>query len=522
MKRPFVRLGLAAWLVVSSLAMLSSGMASAQQPDDDADVSAAAVTVPSTVQYQGYVTVSGSAYDGTGYFKFAIVDAAGTTTYWSNNGTSVNGGAPTAAVPLTVAKGYFNVRLGSAMTNMNKSIGAAVFKAAGRYLRVWFATKAAGPYTQLSLTPIDSSPYALNADTLDGLDGSGYSPVSHKHWGQSWGGSGVGLSVQSNDRVGLVGVGTTSMIIAPLPLGVFGVYGEGDDVGVLGESAGTGVEGTGTNGYGVWGISTKTDGVAGEASAPWKAGVFGYHLGGAGTGGRGVFGRSDYGPGVAAYSANGVGVSAEGKDEDSFAAKKGDLELLGTHGDIFAPGILRLYSNKDVYVTLDADNDGANNSFYVLNSSDFPVFIADESGNMTASGTKNAVVATEQYGSRKLYAMESPEVWFEDVGSGQLVNGQARVSFEAIFAQTVNTLQSYHVYLTPIADMPFLLSVTDKQASGFTVKGVTMDGQAASGDFEWRVVARRLGYEGVRLEGAQVPGAAGAGHLASQLREGGR
>src|SRR5690606_10965671 len=36
-------------------------------------------------------------------------------------------------------------------------------------------------------------------------------------------------------------------------------------------------------------------------------------------------------------------------------------------------------------------------------------------GNFTASGTKSAIVETESYGMRKLYAIEAPDVRFMDV-----------------------------------------------------------------------------------------------------------
>ena len=48
---------------------------------------------PGVVSYQGQVKVGGAPFSGTGYFKFAIVDLAGTTSYWSNDGTSSGGGA---------------------------------------------------------------------------------------------------------------------------------------------------------------------------------------------------------------------------------------------------------------------------------------------------------------------------------------------------------------------------------------------------------------------------------------------
>jgi len=91
-------------------------------------------------------------------------------------------------------------------------------------------------------------------------------------------------------------------------------------------------------------------------------------------------------------------------------------------------------------------------------------------------------------------------VWFEDFGSSKLVEGQARVSLEPIFAQTVNTSEPYHVFLTPLGDKPALLFVTTKGRDAFAVRGVTLAGGPADMTFDWRVVAKRAGYENKRLE----------------------
>ena len=53
---------------------------------------------PQMINYQGRVIVGGTNFHGSGSFKFALVGPAGTPTYWSNNGTSVNGTEPSAAV----------------------------------------------------------------------------------------------------------------------------------------------------------------------------------------------------------------------------------------------------------------------------------------------------------------------------------------------------------------------------------------------------------------------------------------
>ena len=141
---------------------------------------------PTVVSYQGQVLVAGVAYSGTGYFKFAVVDAAGATTYWSNDGTSVGGAAPTAAVSLTVTSGLFNVLLGDvSLTNMT-ALPASVFSGTERYLRVWFSSD---NVTFTLLSPdrrIAAVPYALqatNADLLDGEQGRFYKDATNLNAG---------------------------------------------------------------------------------------------------------------------------------------------------------------------------------------------------------------------------------------------------------------------------------------------------------------------------------------------------
>src|SRR3954468_22727895 len=76
--------------------------------------------VPQIVNYQGRVVVGTTNFNGTGQFKFALVNAAGNVTYWSNNGSSSGGSEPSAAVSLAVANGLYSVLLGdSAIPNMN-------------------------------------------------------------------------------------------------------------------------------------------------------------------------------------------------------------------------------------------------------------------------------------------------------------------------------------------------------------------------------------------------------------------
>ena len=96
--------------------------------------------VPQIINYQGRVAVGTPAvnFEGSGSFKFALVDGDGTTTYWSNDGTSSAGAQPAAAVSLAVTKGLYSVLLGdTSLTNMT-ALPASAFANADVRLRVWF------------------------------------------------------------------------------------------------------------------------------------------------------------------------------------------------------------------------------------------------------------------------------------------------------------------------------------------------------------------------------------------------
>jgi hypothetical protein len=95
-----------------------------------------------------------------------------------------------------------------------------------------------------------------------------------------------------------------------------------------------------------------------------------------------------------------------------------------------------------------------------------------------------------------LSAMQSPENWFEDFGSGQLQNGAAEIVLDPTFAETVNTESAYHVFLTPNGDSQGLY-VARKSAAGFEVR--EQGGGKSDIAFDYRIVARRRGYETVRL-----------------------
>ncbi len=265
----------------------------------------------------------------------------------------------------------------------------------------------------------------------------------HDHWGEAWEGTGIGLDLHTP------GGGSTAQLISLLSA----VYGYHDVFyGVLGKSNsnGIGVGGDSKNRYGVWGHSTNSYGGWFESNNDHLDLALGGHVG---------------------------RINTDPTDQNSQ---------------------LYLSSNADIILKLDNDG-GENQTLRVKNSGGNDACTISEGGDLHCAGTKNAVVNTASYGQRLLYSVESPEVWFEDFGTASLVNGKATVAFDSVFAETVNLNEDYHVFLTPIAGEPVMLFVTAKSASSFTVQGVTLDGKPAKASFDYRIVAKRLGYENIRL-----------------------
>jgi formylglycine-generating enzyme required for sulfatase activity/uncharacterized protein YjbI with pentapeptide repeats len=122
--------------------------------------------VPPVLHYAGQVTVNREAFDGVGLFKFALVNADGNESYWSNDGTSVDGSEPQASVSVPVNGGLYAVLLGNTAQQGMGAIDPDVFaQHSDAKLRVWFSDGVNG-FQQLSPDrPFASVPYAFSAGT---------------------------------------------------------------------------------------------------------------------------------------------------------------------------------------------------------------------------------------------------------------------------------------------------------------------------------------------------------------------
>ena len=278
-------------------------------------------------------------------------------------------------------------------------------------------------------------------------------------------------------------------------------------------TTGFGVQGeaTGTGGYGVNGYTTGNGGIA----------VYG-HATGAVNGSNppvGVKGLADSGNGFGvlgqAPGASGIGVfgntstlSTTGTTQRSYADGAGVWgDSSNTYGFDSVFGVMATSDNNYSLVAYNNSDAYPSGFIYNLNTtSGVPAAILggangsctfDNGGSFVCDGTKSAVVPVDN-NTRKvaLYAMESPENWFEDFGSGKIVNGAITVKLEPLFAQTVNVGMDYKVFLTPNGDCKGLY-VTNKTPTGFDVR--ELGGGNASVDFDYRIIARRKGHETERL-----------------------
>jgi hypothetical protein len=151
--------------------------------------------------------------------------------------------------------------------------------------------------------------------------------------------------------------------------------------------------------------------------------------------------------------------------------------------------------------TLHIQNDSTNSGAILFEAQGYVgsggLCFIDGSGDLACSGAvSNMVKAAESGREVETYSMQSPENWMEDFGTGTLQKGVAVVAIDPAFAGTVTADASYHVFITPNGDSEGLF-VINKTATSFEVR--ESKGGISSLTFDYRIVAKRRGYEARRL-----------------------
>ena len=121
-----------------------------------------------------------------------------------------------------------------------------------------------------------------------------------------------------------------------------------------------------------------------------------------------------------------------------------------------------------------------------------------------ATGTKSAIVSIRNGTEfRKLYCEEATEIWFSDYGTFHLVNGKATIRLDDIFLNTVS--------IDGNNPMKVFIQMNSESKPVFVNKGMTSfdvietNGGSSNAGFDYRIVAKRRGYEAKRLELVELP-----------------
>jgi len=377
-----------------------------------------------------------------------------------------------------------------------------------------------GSFFQLSVLA-NTNPGAIYGQTnasggFFGVGGLSFNTASIGVIGQNMGGGGVpgfdtfniGVAGQSNNGIGVDGSvesGTGVRGRTYTLTGGYGVYGES-----FGETSGsTGVYGTAYNvsataaTYGVYGVTS--------SSAKGSTGVYGYAPGSSTSlFTYGVYGVSNDNAFGASVAGTGAAISSLGSDYGGGAAVWGDLansnccySVLGTADDNVAVLAINNTGTDTESPALEADNNSTTTSA-LLFLADAPFSggnssascTIDVGGDLSCTGTIKQNVPAAQGRQLELYGVASPENWFEDFGSGQLSGGSVKIALDPAFASTVNS-ENYHVFVTPNGDCKGLY-VASKTARGFEIRELGNGSSDVS--FDYRIVAKRRGYENVRLK----------------------
>lgn len=106
------------------------------------------------------------------------------------------------------------------------------------------------------------------------------------------------------------------------------------------------------------------------------------------------------------------------------------------------------------------------------------------------TGTVSTLINDENNVPRVMFAPEAPEIFFQDFGVGQLVNGEARINLDPILKRNIYVDKNHpiKVYVTLEGDCNGIY-VTNKSSDGFTVK--ELQGGTSNAAFSWQIVANR-------------------------------
>jgi len=212
--------------------------------------------------------------------------------------------------------------------------------------------------------------------------------------------------------------------------------------------------------------------------------------------GYGVYGQSQGASGTQMLGAGVWGDTGGSPKSDSLSSG-----VVGTANDLSGGSFFNSSGSDTTTPALYAYNGSSNGEALVFqagNGLSGGICEIMNNGDLKCSGSLSGVVKADGGAKQvSVHAMLSPENWFEDFGSATLTNGVATVALDPTFTATVNTTIDYHVFLTPAGDCKGLY-IGQKSANSFEVRELA--GGKSNVAFDYRIVAKRAGYETQRLE----------------------
>lgn len=367
--------------------------------------------------------------------------------------------------------------------------------------------------------------------TSSGASGTGL-------WGNATGNLGIGVYGQSSGTTGTGvfgyanntnGDGVYGQATQALANGVWGVNNNANGNGVYGSSTGTngygvlgnttgtnsvGVYGNSTDGVGVRGFSTNQNGVFGTTTSSSSFGVIGTNttstgvgIVGAGnslpptyltSGSGGAFTGSRYGSvAFATTVANGNGMAASGNNQTITIYAQGS-------GATFT-GLQ--WGTGGVSALTGAANNGTNRAAFIGNyvsagTTLETVYVGARIGGThykilgTGGGSVSTTMPTSQ-GERILFAPESPENWFFDIGEVELVNGKAKVFLDPILIECISDSKPFKVFVQGAENTLGSIKITRNQKEKyFEIEDL---GGQSNGSVMYNIYALWKGKENLRF-----------------------
>lgn len=236
--------------------------------------------------------------------------------------------------------------------------------------------------------------------------------------------------------------------------------------GVIGISANLAANSTATV-TGVLGVSGRTTftELDGESVGVSAQGTTGLHARGVGKGNQDYYSAYfEYDQDDDLSTSNGPFARIAGKDFDYFGGNPNRRDV--TYGGYFDAN-----TNSNDFVFVGARNN--NTSYKVLGGGSVSTMIKDKEGN-----------------NRIMHAPETPEILFQDYGTGQLNNGEAYIKIDPILTKNIFVDDNHplKVFIQLEGDCNGVF-VTEKSSEGFKVK--ELQNGNSNVKFSWNLVANR-------------------------------